>query len=195
MQKIPTLFERDWNGDRSLVLDIPNPSADVQWVFDGEGVATRKWDGVCTMRDEDGWWTRREITPKKPSVPDVFKAISVDHATGSAIGWIPIEDSGFAKWHAQAFVPGGASAPVYHGTYELVGPRINGNPEQLGEHQLIPHAHTQEFPDAPRSFALLAVFFYSHDIEGLVWHHDDGRMAKIKRRDFGMKRFDAATRS
>lgn len=24
-------------------------------------------------------------------------------------------------------------------------------------------------------------------IEGLVWHHDDGRMAKIKRRDFGLK--------
>jgi hypothetical protein len=26
------------------------------------------------------------------------------------------------------------------------------------------------------------------DIEGLVFHHPDGRMAKIKLRDFGMKR-------
>ena len=24
------------------------------------------------------------------------------------------------------------------------------------------------------------------DIEGIVWHHPDGRMAKIKRRDFGL---------
>jgi hypothetical protein len=26
------------------------------------------------------------------------------------------------------------------------------------------------------------------DIEGIVWHHSDGRMAKIKLRDFGHKR-------
>jgi len=26
------------------------------------------------------------------------------------------------------------------------------------------------------------------DIEGLVFHHPDGRMAKIKKRDFGLKR-------
>jgi len=26
------------------------------------------------------------------------------------------------------------------------------------------------------------------DIEGLVFHHPDGRMAKIKKRDFGFRR-------
>jgi hypothetical protein len=40
MQKIPTIFERDWNGDRSRVIDKPNPACD--WVFRGEGCATRR---------------------------------------------------------------------------------------------------------------------------------------------------------
>jgi hypothetical protein len=26
------------------------------------------------------------------------------------------------------------------------------------------------------------------NIEGIVWHHPDGRMAKLKLRDFGVKR-------
>ena len=45
MKKIPTIFERDWDGDRSRVLDKPSPGC--EWVFNSEGVATRKYDGTC----------------------------------------------------------------------------------------------------------------------------------------------------
>jgi hypothetical protein len=34
-------------------------------VLDGEGVATRKYDGTCVMFDGDGWWARREVKPGK----------------------------------------------------------------------------------------------------------------------------------
>jgi len=34
----------------------------------------------------------------------------------------------------------------------------------------------------------LGQFFKERNIEGIVWHHPDGRMAKIKARDFGIKR-------
>ena len=44
MQKITSLFQRDWEGDSSRVLDIVSPGA--EWVIEGEGVATRKWDGT-----------------------------------------------------------------------------------------------------------------------------------------------------
>ena len=27
----------------------------------------------------------------------------------------------------------------------------------------------------------------NNNLEGIVWHHPDGRWAKIKRRDFGLK--------
>jgi hypothetical protein len=49
MKKIPTIFERDWEGDRSKVLDKKNPEC--AWVFAGEGKATRKLDGTsCLIR-------------------------------------------------------------------------------------------------------------------------------------------------
>jgi hypothetical protein len=40
----------------------------------------------------------------------------------------------------------------------------------------------------PRDFDGLREYLAGKDIEGIVWHHSDGRMAKIKLRDFGHKR-------
>jgi hypothetical protein len=41
----------------------------------------------------------------------------------------------------------------------------------------------------PVKFDELKRYFFEHDnIEGIVWHHPDGRMAKIKGKDFGIKR-------
>jgi hypothetical protein len=54
-------------------------------------------------------------------------------------------------------------------------------------HRLLRHADA-EILDAPRSFDELREWLAGKDIEGLVWHHPDGRMAKIKLRDFGLPR-------
>lgn len=43
------------------------------------------------------------------------------------------------------------------------------------------------YPLAPHDFEGIKGFLAENVIEGLVWHHPDGRMAKIKRRDFGLK--------
>ena len=45
MKKIPTIFERDWKGDKSRVTSECNNAS--LWVFKGEGVATRKHDGTA----------------------------------------------------------------------------------------------------------------------------------------------------
>jgi hypothetical protein len=34
----------------------------------------------------------------------------------------------------------------------------------------------------------IAQYLREHDIKGIVWHHPDGRMAKIKGKDFGINR-------
>lgn len=73
------------------------------------------------------------------------------------------------------------------GTYELCGPKIDGNPEGFPEHVLIRHGHT-ELPQAPRTFDGLRAWLAERDIEGIVFHHADGRMCKIKTKDFGLKR-------
>ncbi len=73
------------------------------------------------------------------------------------------------------------------GTYELVGPKIQGNPEGFVEHTLVSH-DLCDVVDAPTDYEGLKAWFAGRDIEGVVWHHPDGRMAKIKAKDFGLKR-------
>lgn len=180
MQKIPTLFARNPD-DRRHVLTQVTPGC--EWVLAGEGTATRKYDGTCVMLNVRGnWWARREVKPgKKP--PSDYTPISTDSVTGKTVGWEPIAQSSFTKYFDEA-------REIRHdwpvGTYELCGPKINGNPEGLERHTLIRHETaetvTPEFD--VRTYDGIADFLSRHEWEGIVYHHPDGRLAKIKRRDF-----------
>ena len=180
MQKILTLFARDWGGERRYVLPEVTPGC--EWVIRGEGIPTRKYDGTCVMFDGEQWWARREVKEGKPPPPR-FAQIQHDDETGKTVGWEPIRQSAFAKWHSDA-LDREARASWVTGTYELIGPKVNGNPESATFHQLIRHADAQELPDAPRDFGALAEWLHAHDYEGIVWHGPEGRFAKIKKRDF-----------
>lgn len=194
MKKIPTLYVRDWDGDPRYVTREVNPEC--AWVFAGEGKPTRKYDGTCMMLDADGsWWARREVKPGKP-MPPAFWSLVTDAETGKTIGWEPIERSGFAKWHAEALANAEREAALAEedaalfepGTYELVGPKINGNPEGEDQHELIAHEHAEEVFVHLGDFEIMREQILAlktgYGAEGVVWHHPDGRMAKIKARDF-----------
>ncbi len=192
MMKIPTLFRRDPD-DMKRVLPEVHP--DCQWVLDGRGEATRKLDGTCTMFDGERWWARREVKPGKTPPAD-FRPVQHDPTTGKTVGWEPMAQSAFAKYHAEAVQNAGApGVPWPIGTYELFGPKINGNPEGCGKHLLHRHQRTpggsavvQLVPDAPRDFEGLRTFLADFPHEGIVWHWEqpDGsvKMAKLKKRDF-----------
>jgi hypothetical protein len=186
MRKIPTVFKRDPD-DRAHVLPVVNP--DCQWVLNGEGTATRKYDGTCVRLDEDGqWWARREVRPGK-AMPANYMPVTTDPVTHKVMGWEPIEQSAFAKFHAEAVNWGDhPPAPLRPGTYELVGPKINGNPERRDEHWVLSHRNAPIIKAPDRSFgAIRALVLRLHEeagCEGIVFHHPDGRMAKIKARDF-----------
>ncbi len=190
MRKIPTLFVRDPEDRRHL---LPACTPGCEWVLAGEGVATRKFDGTCTMFDGTDWWVRREVKVGKAR-PANFVEVEHDEVTSKTVGWEPVGQSGFAKFFAEAVV---ARPDWEPGTYELCGPKVNGNPENLAEHVLIRHGETHarvgrlagfqlldDAVDAPRDFDGLRDFLLGWEAEGLVWHHPDGRMAKLKRRDF-----------
>jgi hypothetical protein len=141
------------------------------------------------MLDHDGrWWARREVKPGKIR-PANYVPISTDPNTGKIMGWEPIEQSAFAKFHAQAVASTHAHfGPMEFdpGTYELVGVKVNGNPERIDPdfgHQLLSHDRALVL-DAPRDYDGLRAWLADFDGEGIVWHHPDGRMAKLKRRDF-----------
>jgi hypothetical protein len=182
MKKIPTALMRNPE-DRAHVLDVIEEGC--EWVFAGEGVATRKYDGTCTMLDAGGnWWARREVKPGADAPPN-FASEDYDEVTGKVQGWEPIAQSSFAKFHAEAIA---ATDVVFDaGTYELVGPKINGNPEKVARHHLVKHSRA-EILECPRSIEGVKATVRvagQQGWEGIVWHHPDGRMAKLKARDVG----------
>ncbi|MFE9428568.1 hypothetical protein ACFYNO_37130 [Kitasatospora sp. NPDC006697] len=182
MRKIPTLFHRDPE-DRRYVTSEVTPGC--EWVLAGEGTATRKYDGTCVLLDEDGnWWARREVKPGKQP-PAGYRAVQTDPVTGKTVGWEPIAQSAFARFHAEAVAAGADRAP---GSYELVGPKLNGNPERRTGHQLLRHATAEVLAPPARDHAALRAFVLAlaaeSGAEGVVFHHPDGRMAKLKARDF-----------
>lgn len=187
MRKIPTLFKRDPEDMRRV---LPEVTPGCEWVLAGEGIGTRKYDGTCVMLDADGrWWARREVKPDKQSPPE-FVVADYDENTGKTVGWEPIEQSPFAKFHAEAL---DWQTEFKHeaGTYELLGPKINRDPEGCGRHWLIKHAEAEVLlgPAVRLTYEdCRAMLTGGFEFEGIVWHHPDGRMAKLKVRDFASAR-------
>jgi len=117
-------------------------------------------------------------------LPSCFVSVSTDAATGKTVGWVPVDNHAKEdKWHMEAF-----SDQLSPGTYELVGPKIQGNPEGYNVHTLVKHSEAEIYSDCPRTYVEIYEFLKQKNIEGIVFHHPDGRMAKIKKRDFGLKR-------
>lgn len=182
MKKIPTLFERDWNGDRSRVVPTYHP--DCAWVVAGEGVATKKIDGACCMIRDGALFKRRELKATEDEPPGFLRA-DYDPETRKTIGWLPVGDGPEDRYFREAFDMLSNRSP---GTYELVGPKVQGNPEGLPAHGLVSHDHLELAEQPPRDFEGLRAWMAGQDIEGVVWHHPDGRRAKLKLRDFGLSR-------
>jgi hypothetical protein len=178
MKKIISLFQRNYDGDR-LVRDEIVPGA--EWVQAGEGIATRKYDGTCCMIREGKLFKRYDAKKGRTAPVDFEPAQEADPATGHWPGWIPVGDGPEDKAYREAAIP------PFDGTYELCGPKVQGNAEGFGVHILIPHGK-EALPECPRDFEGLREYLRDGSIEGVVWHHPDGRMVKIKAKDFGHKR-------
>lgn len=76
---------------------------------------------------------------------------------------------------------------------EAIGPNIQGNPLELIKLICVPLlTNAPLIRNVPRNYEGLKTVLYSldsafspgHLAEGIVFHHPDGRMAKIKRKDF-----------
>lgn len=176
MKKIPSLFKRAYDGNRQVYDEVVEESA---WVLSGEGVATEKLDGTaCMVRDGDLY--KRYDAKKGKTPPQGFVPCedAPNEHTGHWPGWVPVGDGPDDKWHRSAELPNN------DGTYELVGPKVNGNPYEMTLHCLIRHG--SDHINSPRDFYGVKEYLEENEIEGIVWHHPDGRMAKIKARDFGI---------
>jgi hypothetical protein len=182
MEKIPTLFERD---GRFHVVD--RPRTECAWVFNGEGTGTEKLDG-----------TNVRLTVRSGQIVRVEKRRNPTKAQkqqGIVDGWyVDADDSAEDKWILAAVGNTDASSwPDGEHPCEALGPSIQGNPLGLAEHRCVPfNLQAPAYQDAPRSYSdlrdflatLESKFVPGHLAEGIVFHHPDGRRAKIKRKDF-----------
>jgi len=189
MKKIISLFKRDYGGNR-LVFDEVVEGA--EWVIDGEGTPTRKWNGTCCMVRDGNLYRRYTVKAtaiERKMIPVGFEPCTdISVVTGKQEGWVPVGWGNQDKWHREALKskdPFKVDLP--DGTYELCGEKVQGNPEKIIGHTLIPHGK-DILNDVPRDFGGIKEWFKGKDIEGVVWWHSDGRMVKIKKKDFGLKR-------
>ncbi|KQW84051.1 RNA ligase 1 family protein [Brevundimonas sp. Root1279] len=176
MQKMKTVFVMDRTTHRAT------SEAYAQWVIDGEGRATIKHDGTSCLI-EGGKLFKRFDAKKGRRPPDGWVPCepAPDPKTGSWPGWVPVDMNDSASiWHAEAFEPGLAD-----GTYELVGPKVQGNRYGLVRHQLWRHGCAEV--EVGRTMEDMIAWLEANDHEGLVFHHPDGRMAKVRRKDFGLR--------
>jgi len=179
MKKIISLFKRNYETDH-LVRDEVVEGA--EWVINGEGIATRKYDGTCCLVENGKLFRRYEVKKGKIPPTGFIPADEIDQITGKQQGWIEVTNSQENKYHIEAF-----TGNEEDGTYELIGEKIQGNPEKIKGHKLIKHSDAEVYPDFPRNFNGIKEALQKMTIEGIVWHHLDGRMVKIKKRDFESK--------
>lgn len=185
MKKIKTLFKRDFSNKGQI---IPEYSEGTEWVQNGEGVATRKYDGTSVLIRDRKMYKRYEYKDGKIPPAD-FEEADYDETTGKHVGWVAVGWGSEDKWFREAIANGDPDKVIdFNGTFELVGPKVQGNPEGMSRHMLIRHSEATRYENVPVEFEALKQWLDDKDIEGIVWHHSDGRMVKIKKKDFHLKR-------
>ena len=183
MKKLPTFFKKDPN-DLGRVINEVDPKN--EWVYDF-GVPTRKFDGTACAVINGELYKRYDVKRGKSVPIGAIPCQDADNITGHWPHWVKCEKANPAdKWHFEAF--GDGCMP--DGTYELCGPKVQGNPEKLDNHVLVKHG-THIVCISDFSFESIKLFLSDpeNDIEGIVFHHMiDDRMCKIRKSDFGIKR-------
>lgn len=216
MKKIISLFQRNYDGDRQ-VRDEVVPGAEWVIAGEGvatrkfDGACCMVEGGKLFKRYDlpllPEWAKKKKEGFTGPWSPAMFKEppafwraaeTEPDQNSGHWPGWLPVGDKPEDEWFRVAFdnarfqdeTPTEQNRPLKDlpdGTYEAVGPHFQGNPEGYLFDTIQRHGW-HKLSSVPRTFVELRQYFITHCFEGVVWHHPDGRMVKIKAKDFGIKR-------
>jgi hypothetical protein len=186
MKKIKTIFERDWDGNRT-VIDKYVEGFDLSILSGAK--ATEKLDGTnvrATIRK--GTCVRLEKR-RNPDKIQKYKGIEEPWYTEASEG--DPQD----KWIFDALKNTDVST-ICDGEWsgEAVGVNIQGNPLNLDNNRIVFFSLGQAptFESVPTDYEGLKAWLpaqkskYGNDcgIEGIVWHCENGEMFKIKNKDF-----------
>lgn len=202
MKKTPIVFLMDYENDQ-ITSQV---RTGCEWVVNGEGTPTIKYDGQAALWKDGKLWKRydRKLNKKAqarynkgldlgPITMDLFKdppdgfvpcEDSPDPVSYHWPGWVPVsKDNPADVWFLEALA--NLVDPEDGQTFELVGPSLAKNVYNLDKHELWKHGKdVVDLPD--RSIDAIKSYLQNVNHEGIVFHHPDGRMAKIRKKDFKM---------
>lgn len=187
MNKIKTIFERDWDGDRTVINKLA-----VDFDF-SQAVATEKLDGMnvrLTVRNHTLVRLEKRRNPDK-----------IQKAKGIEDPWyVDADEYGPEDKYLYEAAKNTDLSDIPDGEWsgEALGPNIQGNPLNLDSHRVVLFScgKAPELLNVPTEYEALKEYFknatslYSDlngngaPIEGIVWHGKDGTMVKIKAKDF-----------
>ena len=185
MNKIKTIFDRDWEGNRACInkyIEDFSPNLLV------DSKATEKLDGMnvrITVRNHTVVRVEKRRNPDK-----------IQKHKGIEDPWyVDASESAEDKWIMDA-VRNTSFLEVPDGEWsgECLGKNIQGNPLNLDKNLVVFFSLGQApvFENVPTDFEGLKTWLpiqkskFGNDcgIEGIVWHCSDGKMFKIKVKDF-----------
>ena len=187
MKKLSTLFKKDPD-DLGRVINEVNPEN--EWAFI-DGIPTRKFDGTSCAIVNGELYKRYDAKKNKKGIKKQIPKGAIpcqepDEKSGHHPHWIKCDRKDNSnKYHFEAF---DKLKSKVEGTYELCGEKVQGNPEKVKGHELIEHG-CERLSLEDDSFEYIKKYLNDNDIEGIVFHHlIDGRMCKIRKSDFGIRR-------
>lgn len=188
MKKIPTLFERVYENHKVVGI-LPNVTEGCEFVLEGKGDATIKWDGSCCAVINGKFYKRYDAKRgKKPPLGAIPCQPEPDPITGHFPCWVQVNPLDSAdKWFVEAYEQymRGHDMHIDDGTYEAVGVHFQGNPYEQGIDTLIMHG--TDIVEVPRTFEGIKQWLSDNYVEGLVFWYEGEPRCKIKRSDFGFK--------
>lgn len=186
MKKIPTLFVKLYDDKGRYIGISRNVTPGMEWVLNGEGIATIKYDGTCCAIIEDKFYKRFDAKNGR-KIPDgaIPCQEAPDPITGHWPHWVVVDPNNPAdKWFVEAF-KNTMNINLCDGSYEAVGPHFQNNPYNFTLDCLIPHG--KAIVEVERTYYDIIDFLKTHEIEGLVFWKDGEPKCKIKRSDFSLE--------
>lgn len=194
MKKIPTLFERVYEGHKVVgIKNIIAPGCEQVLI---RGIPTIKYDGSCCAII-DGKFYKRYNCKKGKTPPDgAIACCDPDPITGHWPHWVRVnENDSSDKWFIKAYNANWWSIiddTPDDGTYEAIGYHFQGNPYGLFNDILVAHGKSiidnlYLSSDIDESFCNIRKYLRDHPIEGIVFWMDGKPACKIKRTDFGFE--------
>ena len=189
MKKIPTLFEREFKGHK-VVKVLPKVHPGMEWVLEGEGIATVKYDGSCCAVIDGEYYKRYDCKKGKIPPEGFIPCCKPDTITGHWPGWVKVDEKNPAdKWFVTAYemtvMLENYGMKLSDGTYEAVGRCFQNNPYNFTSNKLIKHG--KNIIEVERTLEGIKKYLSEHRIEGLVFWKDGVPQCKIKRSDFGFE--------